>query len=158
ALDYATYKPERLKTLTIAASGLGLQGDPEYDEYRKRAEIPGMADQPAHIREVSPDYRATNPEGLEHWQVIHEQGQQPGVARAPLLRPNSPDKLTDIRSPSLIIAGGIDLVTPSGAMRLWSRHISAPKKFVVIPEAGHVLVWEQPEVFNQTLVEFLKQH
>ncbi|NNE37882.1 MAG: alpha/beta hydrolase, partial [Gammaproteobacteria bacterium] len=28
ALDYATYKPERLKTLTIAASGLGLQGDP----------------------------------------------------------------------------------------------------------------------------------
>ena len=158
ALDYATYKPERIKTLTIAASGLGLQGDPEYNEYRKRAEIPGMADQPAHIREVSPDYRASNPEGLEHWLHIHHNGQQKGVARAPLLRPNTPEKLADVESPTLLIAGGIDLVTPSGAMRLWSRHIVAPKEFMVIPEAGHVLVWEQPEVFNQVLVDFLKQY
>ncbi len=158
ALDYATYKPERLKTLTIAASGLGLQGDTEYDEYRKAAEIPGMADQPAHIREVSPDYRASNPQGLEEWLVIHEHGQQQGVARAPLLRPNTPDKLADIQAPTLLMAGGIDLVTPSGAMRLWGRHITAPKEFIVIPEAGHVLVWEKPEVFNEELLGFLKQY
>ncbi len=57
-----------------------------------------------------------------------------------------------------MIAGGIDLVTPSGAMRLWSRHITAPKEFLVIPEAGHVLVWEQPEVFNRILIDFLHKN
>jgi len=158
ALDYTTYKPERLKTLTIAASGLGFQNDPEYDAFRKMAEIPGMSEQPSHIREVSPNYRASNPQGLAQWQEIHEKGQQDGVARPPLFAPNTPTKLASIKTPTLVIAGGIDLVTPSGAMRLWSRHIQGPKEFIVIPEAGHVLVWEQPEVFNQVLVDFLNQH
>jgi pimeloyl-ACP methyl ester carboxylesterase len=43
-------------------------------------------------------------------------------------------------------------------MRLWSRHLTVPYDFLVIPEAGHVLVWEQPEVFNQALIEFLQKH
>ena len=52
----------------------------------------------------------------------------------------------------------MDLLTPSGAVRLWSRHITAPKEFLVMPEGGHVLVWEQPDVFNQTLINFLQKH
>jgi len=158
ALDYAAWKPKRLKTLVIAASGLGLENDPEYTAFRKRAEIPGMSEQPSHIREVSPNYRAGNPQGLAHWQAIYVKGQQDGVARPPLIAPNTPEKLAAIESPTLVVAGGIDLVTPSGGMRLWSRHITAPKEFRVVPEAGHVLVWEQPKEFNRLLLEFLNKH
>lgn len=158
AVDYAAWKPDRLNTLVIAASGLGFQNDPEYDAFRKLAEIPGMSEQPSHIREVSPNYRASNQQGLAQWQVIYKNGQQDGVARPPLFAPNTPAKLASIKAHTLVIAGGIDLVTPSGAMRLWSRHIQSPKEFAVIPEAGHVLVWEQPDVFNQVLLDFLNKH
>ena len=39
AVDYAAWRPERTKSLVIAASGLGLQNDPEYKAFRKRAAI-----------------------------------------------------------------------------------------------------------------------
>lgn len=158
ALDYAAAYPDQTRSLVIAASGLGLEGDPEYDTFRERAVIPGMAQQPSYIREVSPNYRASNPEGLALWQEIYKNGQQEEAERPPLLAPNTPEKLSSIRVPTLIMAGGMDLVTPSGGMRLYSRHITAPKEFVVIPEAGHVLVWEQPEVFNRTLIDFLEKN
>jgi pimeloyl-ACP methyl ester carboxylesterase len=158
ALDYAAWRPERTRSLVIAASGLGLENDADYDAFRQRAEIPGMDQQPSDIREISPTYRGMNPEGVARWKEIYENGQQDGAVRPPLRAPNSPEKLASLRVPTLIIAGGMDLVTPSGAMRLWSRHITAPKEFLVVPEAGHVLVWEQPDVFNRTLIEFLKRH
>ena len=158
ALDFAAWRPERTKNLVIAASGLGLQHDPEYRAFRERAEIPGMDQQPSDIREMSPTYRGMNPEGVARWKEIYNNAQQEGAVRPPLITPNTPEKLASLGVPTLIIAGGMDLVTPSGAMRLWSRHITAPKEFVVIPEAGHVLVWEQPEVFNRTLIDFLQTH
>lgn len=158
ALDYAAWRPERTKSLVIAASGLGLQNDPEYDSFRERAEIPGMRQQPSDIREISPTYRGMNPEGVARWKEIYKRAQQVGTFPPPLRTPNTPEKLASLRVPILIIAGGMDLVTPSGAIRLWSRHITASKEFLVVPEAGHVLVWEQPDVFNQILVDFLQKH
>jgi len=29
---------------------------------------------------------------------------------------------------------------------------------VVVPEAGHSTYWEKPEVFNRTVLAFLKKH
>ena len=158
AMDFAASRPTRTTSLVIAASGLGIQNDLVYTAFRERAEIPGMDEQPSHIREMSPTYRGMNPEGVTRWLEIYNNAQQEGAVRPPLLAPNTPEKLASLQSPTLVIAGGADLVTPSGGMRLWSRHITAPKEFVVIPEGGHVLVWEQPEVFNQILVDFLRQH
>jgi pimeloyl-ACP methyl ester carboxylesterase len=157
AVDYAAWRPERVKSLVIAASGLGFENDPVYTAFRERAAIPGFADQPSDIREVSPNYRGMNPQGVARWKEIYNNGQQEGAARPPLMSPNTPEKLASIRVPTLVIAGGMDLTTPSGGMRLWSRHLKASSEFIVIPEAGHVLVWEQPEVFNQTLINFLQR-
>ena len=158
ALDYASWQPNRIKSLVIAASGLGLENDSEYSVFRQRAEIPGMSEQPSDIREISPNYRGMNPEGVERWKKIYDNGQQKGAVRPPLRTPNTPEKLALLSAPTLVIAGGIDLTTPSGGMRLWSRHLTVPSEFLVISEAGHVLVWEQPKVFNQAIITFLQKH
>ena len=158
ALDYAAFRPGRIKSLVIAASGLGFQNDPEYTAFRERAAIPGFDKQPSDIREVSPNYRGMNPEGVARWKEIYNNGQQEDAVRPPLMSPNTPAKLASIRVPTFVIAGGMDLTTPSGGMRLWSRHLTGSYDFLVIPEAGHVLVWEQPEVFNPALIEFLQKH
>ena len=156
-LDYAAWKPERVRSLVIAASGLGLENDPEGDAFRAVAEIPVLDDQPAEVREMSPSYRAMNPEGVERWKLIHDNGQREGAVRPPLRTPNTLAKLASIKTPTFVIAGGADLTTPSGAIRMWSKHLTVPYEFLVMAEAGHVLVWEQPTVFNQALIEFLRK-
>jgi pimeloyl-ACP methyl ester carboxylesterase len=158
AFDYAIWNPERVKSLVIAASGLGLDDDPEGEAFRSRAEIPGMRQQPSEIRELSPLYRGMNPEGVARWLEIHDNAQQEGATEPPLMVPNTPSKIAALNVPMFVIAGGIDLVTPSGAIRLWSEHLTVPYDWLLVPEAGHVLIWEQPEVFNQAVIEFLQKH
>ncbi len=157
-LDYAVWKPERVSSLVIAASGLGLENDPEGDAFRAIAEIPVLDNQPAEVREMSPSYRGMNPEGVKRWLAIHDNGEQEGAVRPPLRTPNTPQKVASVTVPTFVIAGGADLTTPSGAIRLWSKHLTVNYEFLVMPEAGHVLVWEQPDEFNQALIEFLRKH
>lgn len=158
AFDYAAWRPERVKSLVIAASGLGLEGDVEGDAFRERAAIPGFRQQPAEIRELSPSYRGMNPEGVARWKAIAEHAKQNGAVDPPLRTPNTIEKIASLSMPVLVIAGGIDLVTPSGAIRLWAKHLTVPYDWFLIPEAGHMLVWEQPDAFNRAVIAFLRKH
>jgi pimeloyl-ACP methyl ester carboxylesterase len=42
-------------------------------------------------------------------------------------------------------------------MRLLAAHIPH-RQFVTVPEAGHAAFWEQPEIWNRVVLEFLGQH
>jgi pimeloyl-ACP methyl ester carboxylesterase len=158
ALDYAAWRPERLKSLVLAATGLGLALDEEANTFRKLAEIPGFRELPAEVREMSPSYRGMNPDGVARWKEIYENAKRGGGAHAPGLRtPNTYAKVASITTPTLVIAGDVDLTSPSGAIRLWARHLKG-HEWVLIPEAGHSLAWEQPEAFNEAVLNFMRKH
>jgi pimeloyl-ACP methyl ester carboxylesterase len=158
ALDYAAWRPERLRSLIIAASGLGLDGDREADTFRKQAAIPGFDKEPPEVREMSPSYRGMNPEGVARWKEIQAHAMQPGAKVAPMRTPNTDEKIASITTPLLVIAGDVDLTTPSAAIRLWAKHLKIAYDWVLIPEAGHSVAWEQPEAFNQAVLVFLRKH
>jgi pimeloyl-ACP methyl ester carboxylesterase len=157
ALDYAAWRPQRLKSLVLAATGLGLKGDEEADTFRTRAAIPGFDRQPPEVREMSPSYRGMDPAGLARWKEIEAHAMQAGAIVPPLRTPNTDAKVASITTPTLVIAGDVDLTTPSAAIRLWARHLKT-HDWVLIPEAGHAVAWEQPDAFNQAVVVFLRQH
>jgi pimeloyl-ACP methyl ester carboxylesterase len=158
ALDYAAWRPERLKSLVLAATGLGLSLDEEALRFRKLAEIPGFRELPAEVREMSPSYRGMNPDGVARWKEIYESAKAGGGPHAPELRtPNSYAKVASITTPTLVIAGDVDLTSPSGAIRLWARHLKG-HEWVLIPEAGHSVAWEQPEAFNEAVLSFIRKH
>ncbi len=157
ALDYAAWRPERLRSLVVAASGLGLVGDDEAETFRKRAAIPGFSQLPAEVREMSPSYRGMDPQGLARWKAIEQHAMQPGAVVPPLRTPNTDQKIAAITTPTLVIAGDVDLTTPSAAVRLWAKHLKA-YDWALIPEAGHSVAWEQPEAFNQAVLAFLRKH
>jgi pimeloyl-ACP methyl ester carboxylesterase len=157
ALDYAVWRPERLKSLVLAATGLGLSADGEAVTFRQRAAIPGFAQLPAEVREMSPSYRGMNPEGVARWKEIYARAKQPGAVEPPLRTPNTNAKVALITTPTLVLAGDVDLTTPSGAVRLWAKHLNS-HDWVLIPEAGHSVAWEQPEAFNQAVLAFLRKH
>src|SRR5262245_37478685 len=158
ALDYAAWRPERLKSLVLAATGLGLSLDEEALRFRKLAEIPGFRDLPAEVREMSPSYRGMNPDGVARWKEIYESAKAGGGPHAPELRtPNTYTKVASINTPTLVIAGDVDLTSPSGAIRLWAKHLKG-HEWRLIPEAGHSVAWEQPEAFNEAVLTFLRKH
>jgi pimeloyl-ACP methyl ester carboxylesterase len=156
ALDYAAWRPQRLRSLVLAATGLGLVGDEEADSFRKGAAIPGFNQLPAEVREMSPSYRGMNPQGVARWKEIEQRAMQAGAVNA-LRTPNTDAKIASIATPTLVIAGDVDLTTPSGAVRLWAKHLKT-YEWSLIPEAGHAVAWEQPDAFNQSVLAFLRKH
>jgi pimeloyl-ACP methyl ester carboxylesterase len=157
SLDYAAWRPQRLRSLVVGASGLGLQGDEEAQVFRRQAAIPGFAQLPPEVREMSPSYRGLHPEGVARWKEIEAHAKQPGGPVPPLHTPNTDEKIASITTPILVIAGDVDLTTPSGAIRLWAKHLKS-YEWALIPEAGHSVAWEQPDAFNQAVLAFLRKH
>jgi pimeloyl-ACP methyl ester carboxylesterase len=157
ALDYAAWHPQRLKTLIIGASGLGLGNDEDAVTFRRNAAIPGFDQLPAEVREMSPSYRGMNPDGVARWKEIYARSKQKGASEPLQRTPNSNAKVAAIATPTLVIAGDVDLTTPSAAIRLWAKHLKN-HELVLITEAGHSVAWEQPEAFNQAVIDFLRRH
>jgi len=69
-------------------------------------------------------------------------------------RPDTTGDLTSISTPTLVIVGEEDGITPPEAARKMHEHIGG-SRLVVIPEAGHLSNLEAPDAFNGALAEFL---
>lgn len=103
----------------------------------------------------------------EYLQRRHEISLEPGaweaVASARFRRPTAPDRTPPapanyegIAIPTLIIEGEYDKLKPSG----WGTEVAAPipdARVVVIPDAGHCPQIEQPELFHDIVLEFLRE-
>jgi pimeloyl-ACP methyl ester carboxylesterase len=55
------------------------------------------------------------------------------------------------------MTGDADLWTPPSVLRLQASHLRHAET-LVIREAGHAPNWEQPEAFNNALLDFLRRH
>lgn len=157
ALDYAAWRPERVRSLIVAGS-TGAIVDKEIADFIARIAIPDIRKLPPHYREIGPSYRGANPEGTKKWIEIDEHARQPGVEFQPPLRtPNTLAKIGTISAPALIIAADADLLAPPALMRIWAAHLQN-HEWAVIHDAGHAMAWEQPGRFNDIVLDFLRRH
>ena len=62
--------------------------------------------------------------------------------------------LKDLKLPTLLIAGAADMSTPPSISRMIAAELPN-SRLVVIPESGHSTYWEQPELFNRTMLDFI---
>ena len=155
SLDYAAWQQKRLKSLIVGGS-TGQLSDPSMKAIVQRLEIPGVRSIPAHYREVGPSYRARSPEGTKKWLEIEEHSMQKDAKSQSLRTLNTLDKISTIKVPTLLIAGGADLLAPPALMRMWGERIKG-HQWVLIPEAGHALTWEESELFTKAMLDFLNQ-
>jgi pimeloyl-ACP methyl ester carboxylesterase len=158
ALDYTVAHPERVRSLVVANSIGGVQ-DPEYLEVQHRLRPPEIQALPVELRELGPSYRGLNPEGTRRWLSIERASRPEGTQGPgqPLRQPLTFARLQTIRVPVMVIVGGADLLSPPALMRLLAAPIPQCE-FVMMPEAGHAAFWEQPEIWNRLVLEFLSQH
>jgi pimeloyl-ACP methyl ester carboxylesterase len=157
AMDYAAWRPERLRSLIVGGS-TGMIEDKEIAEFIARIAIPHIREQSAHYREIGPSYRGSNPEGVKRWIEIDEHARQPGAGFQPSLRtPNTLAKIASIPTPTLVIAADADLLAPPALMRIWAARMQN-HEWDVIHDAGHAMAWEQPGRFNDIVLDFLRRH
>jgi pimeloyl-ACP methyl ester carboxylesterase len=156
AIDYAGWRPERLRTLVVAAS-TGQFSEAEMRDITARIEIPELRKQGAVYREVGPSYRGADPDGTRRWSEIEEHARQPGVPSQPLRTPNTFAKLATITAPVLVMAADADLLAPPALMRAWASHLKS-YEWAAVPDSGHAIAWERPDVFNENVLAFVKRH
>jgi pimeloyl-ACP methyl ester carboxylesterase len=66
------------------------------------------------------------------------------------------DRLTEVQCPTLIVWGARDALLPLRHAREYARLIR-PSRLVVIDEAGHLPMLEQPALFNRAVLEFIDE-
>jgi 3-oxoadipate enol-lactonase len=77
-----------------------------------------------------------------------------GAIRALMTRPDSTPLLSTIHCPTLILVGEEDTLTPPPLSEELHQAI-AGSELVVVPGAGHLSSFEQPDAFNSALAAFL---
>ena len=157
-LDYAVEHPERVRSIVVANSIGGVQ-DPEYQEAMQRLRTPDFLAMSPDMRELGPAYRVSNPSGAERWREL-ERTARPTSAQPPAqtFRNRVTFALLEtISVPTLLMTGDADMYAPPPIMRMFAARVKGSKA-VVIPEAGHSGYWEQPEIFNRTVLEFIGRH
>jgi len=159
ALDFGVSFPQRLRSLVVANAGGGVQ-DKDYLELGQRIRpAPQFDALPPDFRELGPSYRAANPGGTQHWLELERTSRPQG---SPPLAQTTRNRITfalleEIKVPTLLLTGGADLYAPPAVLRLFAARIKNSES-VVMPEAGHSAYWEQPEIFNRTVLEFVRRH
>jgi len=154
--DTALSFPTRLRSIVVSNS-IGGVTDPEFVAQDRRIRPAEFAALPAELREVSPSYRAANPEGTKRWIELEKVSRMPGVAAQPLKNAITFAKLETIAVPTLLLTGDADMIAPPPVLKMFARHIKYAET-VIVPEAGHSTYWEQPDVFNKAVLNFIRKH
>jgi pimeloyl-ACP methyl ester carboxylesterase len=156
AMDYALSHAERLLSLVIACAVGGVE-DKDYVDRMEALRPKGFDELPAAFRELSPAYRAANPEGTDAWAALERSaitGNRVGQKPANTI---TWSRLAAMKVPTLVIGGDADLAVPPPILRLYASHIPNAE-IMVVPEAGHSLYWERPDIFNRALLDFFAKH
>lgn len=158
-LDFAMSYPGRLRSMVLSSGAFGTLADKEkvYGEMTRATRVKGLAEMPPEFREIGPGYRAANPRGVKEWVELEHK-----AINVNRLGPTNQNeftfaKLKNVRTPTLLLAGGADLMAPSPLHRLMAGQM--PNAQVqVVAEAGHSIYWEQPDAFNRAVLAFVRRH
>jgi pimeloyl-ACP methyl ester carboxylesterase len=154
-LDYALSHGERLSSMVLAC-GVGGVSDLDFVNMKNQLKPPNLDTYPVSVRELGPSYLAANPDGALQWEEHSRRARTGDVSRKTVHQINW-SKLEALNVPTLLVAGEADLSAPPSLVRKYAEHI-ANSEFVAVPEAGHSVFWERPDIFNRLVLDFIRRH
>jgi pimeloyl-ACP methyl ester carboxylesterase len=153
ASDFAFSYQDRLLSLMISSNSFGVR-DGEIAKVSGLIRPKGFDQMPPEFREIGPSYRAANPEGVKAWVELEHKALIGREFRQPLKNEIKQERLKELKLPTLLIAGNADLYTPPSISRMIAAEIPN-SRLALIPESGHSTYWEQPELFNRAVLDFI---
>lgn len=155
--DYVVSYPEKLLSMTIVCSLFGLW-DKNIDERLDFILPKAFSDLPPEFKELGASYRWAHPDGVREWVEMAKKSRGDGVWHGQEAKSKITwEKIRNANIPTFFITGGADLYQPPSMMRAAAREVPHSETLIV-PEAGHAVQWEQPELFNNAVLDFIKKH
>jgi 3-oxoadipate enol-lactonase len=155
-LGFAVAHPERVQAMVLADTSGGISDPDLLADFRIRA--PHLPQQ-AGERALSLRFREQQPDKAFLYAALGEIARPPREKFVDFMTDSSgPDiqQLSRIKTPTLVIVGAEDVViTPENAATLAKRIPDA--QLETVPEAGHSVYFEKPDVFNALVDTFLTQ-
>lgn len=171
-LDFALEHPERVTALILVSTvpgGFEMQGEPpaqlfemmsaieqgdlaRASELQNRLWIDGPFRQP---EQVNPLVRQRAAE-MNRIALANGTWFKAEMQPANPLSPPAIQRLNEIRVPTLIIAGGLDHPEVLRAAEVMMAAIPQAEK-IIIPDGAHLPNMEQPALFNQIVLDFLRR-
>lgn len=158
AVDFTLAYPDRVRSLTVASSFLGIDAsETDYAQANARLRPKEFNALPVEFKELHPSYRVGDPAGVAAWVQLARLA-VPG----PRVLQKRPHPLTwarwgSLRVPTLLMTGDGDLYTPPALLRMQAARLPHAE-VAIVPEAGHCANWEQPQAFNETVLSFLRRN
>jgi len=168
ALHFGFTYPGRARSLVVAGCGYGASPD-KHAQFVAETEAAAARFETVSMAEAAKSYAAAparvqlqnkNPRGFAEFVEQLEQHSPAGAAltmrgvqkRRPSLF-DLTDKIKTITAPTLIMVGDEDFPCLEPALLLKRTIMSSA--LVVLPNSGHAINLEEPELFNRTLADFL---
>jgi len=158
-VDFVLSYPQRVRSFTLNCSTSGIT-DPDYVAATRSMRPEVFTQLPSTFLELSPSYRFANPAGVARWSSFEEKSRPREDLRGPAQPPKSKVTLAALESiklPTLVIAGDADLYAPPALMHRVAERIKGAH-FVSVSDAGHSVWWERPDLFNRTVIAFIRNH
>jgi len=153
ASDFAFSYQDRLLSLAISSNSFSVR-DGEIAQAAAAIRPEGWEKIPADFRELGPSYRAANPAGVKAWIELEHKALIGRDYRQTLKNEITQAKLKDLKLPTLVISGAADLSTPPAISRMIAAELPN-SRLALIPESGHSTYWEQPDLFNHAVLDFI---
>ena len=153
ASDFAFSYQERLLSLSISSNSFGVR-DGEIAKAAAFIRPKGWEQMPAEFRELGPSYRAANPAGVKAWMELEHKALLGPDFRQGLKNEITQARLKELKLPTLVISGAADMSTPPSISRMIAAELPN-SRLALIPESGHSTYWEQPEILNQAVLDFI---
>ena len=151
--DYALEHPERVRSLMIVSSFMGITA-PDFAERHTKLRPEGFNSMPHSFRELGPYYRAHNATGTAEWEAMSDLS----LSGSPMFQTSLPlswERLETLSVRTLIIAGDADLYLPPPMARMAWEHLPRAG-MITFDKVGHCANWERPADFNTYALHFLR--
>lgn len=154
ALQLALRSPERVLGLVLTSTPAGVNDDVLVSRVREAQEA--ASGMPMTERVFRPHFIETRPVMLYIWRA--QQDASPRYPRSfldPLWYGGGPtaEEVQDLTVPTLILAAEYDNSVPVTAARRLQELLPGSQLHVA-PDCGHCIYWEQPDFYNQALLDF----
>ena len=127
--------------------------EPDYAATLKSLRPKSFDELPMEVKELGPSYRAADPEGVAEWKRRHDRS----GTRCPVRLKNTFTwaTLAGLEVPTLLLTGDADLWIPPSLLRRVGERIPN-SRVAIVPDSGHAVQWEQPQRFNDAVLDFIR--
>jgi 3-oxoadipate enol-lactonase len=163
ALAYAAAHPEEVSAV-VAIGGPTDLPDAAREGMRDRATTVEAAGMEAVAETVAtngtaPSFREAHPDDFLELVRMLEANDPAGYAATcrAIAELDLAGRLELIQAPVLLLGGDLDGVASPAAQAVTARRI-ASARYVEVPDCGHILPWEKPDILRDEVLSFLRSH